>query len=427
MKRFWRGFKRNKIYKLLAVALVIRLALVPLAYHSDVNNHVIWGIYAQEFGLRGFYDWINFGNYARPDYPPLAMILFLLMRWIWSGIFLVLWKINISIGIFPSGIMAWFDRAGYFALLKLPAILADMGIGYLIYCWVRKAGRNKEALVAAGFYLFNPGIIYISAWWGQIDAVVGFFGLLALILVIKKEYLKGAFSFVTATMIKQTLIPIFPFLVLQSIKQRIKVKTILLMGLLVMVYAYLVGALFIDSLPIRWLVRTYLSKFLGGPATLYYINLNAFNAWGLVLGLERISESTQFWGVSLAKWGWIIGAVFVIFIIWRAWKGAEMFFSCLMVYFSIFMFFPRIHERYLYPVFIFFPLVIAKWPKLKKVFYILSAVFMVNLYHWWWVPEVGFLVSFFDFEIVERGLCLVNLILFGYLTREYYKIKLKWS
>ena len=71
MKRFLRGFNL-----ILVAALAIRLILAPLAFHSDLTTNTIWGIYAKEFGLRGYYDWLNFGNYARPEYPPLSTLLF---------------------------------------------------------------------------------------------------------------------------------------------------------------------------------------------------------------------------------------------------------------------------------------------------------------------------------------------------------------
>jgi hypothetical protein len=92
-----------------------------------------------------------------------------------------------------------------------------------------------------------------------------------------------------------------------------------------------------------------------------------------------------------------------------------------MTYFAAFMFLPKVHERYLYPVFVFFPLILIKFPRFTKIFIILSVVFFINLYHWWWMPRIEFLAILFDFEIVERGLSFVNLAIFAYLFNIYLR------
>jgi len=122
---------------------------------------------------------LNFGNYARPEYPPLSTMMFLVFRWIYESIFNVVWKINIAVSIFPSNFVTWFDKYGYFSLLKLPGILGDIGIGYLIYKYTR------EKLISY-FYLFNPGVIYLSALWGQTESAVAFFALAGLMLLLRK-------------------------------------------------------------------------------------------------------------------------------------------------------------------------------------------------------------------------------------------------
>jgi len=132
MKRFLPGLRKSRIVKILIISLTIRLVLLPWSFHSDLTNNDIWGIYAREFGLRGFYDWLNFGNYARPDYPPLAMVLFLIIRNVWKFVFDILWFLNVQIDVFPSELVSWFDVWGNRLLIKLPGVLADLGIGFFI-------------------------------------------------------------------------------------------------------------------------------------------------------------------------------------------------------------------------------------------------------------------------------------------------------
>ncbi|MBU0777346.1 hypothetical protein KKH23_02100 [Patescibacteria group bacterium] len=402
-------------------ALLLRLILSPLSFHSDLNNNAIWGIYAREFGLRGFYDWLNFGNYARPDYPPLAMILFSAVRWVWELLFSIFWKINITIGLFPSKFIPWLETSGYLLLLKLPGIFADIGIGYLIYVFIKEKHGQIKAKIASSLFLFNIPVIYLSASWGQLDSVVTFFGLMAAIALLNKKYFSGLTNFFVSLMIKVTMAAATPILVIQSIKNKISVKKIFILSVIFVTYLFVIGQLYIDKEPIVWTVVTYWKKFVPGAVTLPYINLNAFNFWGLIFGLERLGDTTIYWRIPLSMWAWFITTPFFVIIFYKFWKGRGIFFSLLMTYFAAFMFLPRVHERYLYPIFVFFPLILIKFPRLIKIFIILSVIFFINLYHWWWMPRIEFLAILFDFEIVERGLCFMNLAIFGYLFNIYLR------
>ena len=146
MKKFLKSIANNKIF---IWALIIRLILLPLSFHSDLNNNAIWGIYAQEFGFRGFYDWLNFGNYARPDYPPLAIIMFWFIRLIWQQLFNFFWFINVKIPIFPSSFIPWFETKGFLMLIKIPGVFADLGIGYLLYNYISKKYSKKKGKLTA--------------------------------------------------------------------------------------------------------------------------------------------------------------------------------------------------------------------------------------------------------------------------------------
>ena len=58
-------------------------------------------------------------------------------------------------------------------LVKLPAILADLGVGALLYAVVRRFAGAGLGFGAAALYLLNPATIYISALWGQVDSISG--------------------------------------------------------------------------------------------------------------------------------------------------------------------------------------------------------------------------------------------------------------
>ena len=76
------------------------------------------------------------------------------------------------------------------ALVKLPPILIDMAVGYVLYRLVRGwawPGRAAEslALAAAALYLFNPVSFYDSALWGQTDAAGALVMLLGVAALIR--------------------------------------------------------------------------------------------------------------------------------------------------------------------------------------------------------------------------------------------------
>ncbi len=416
-------FKRVDFKTILIIALLVRLLLAPLSFHSDLTNNAIWGTYAQNFGLRGFYDWLNFGNYARPDYPPLAMIMFLLVRWVWQIFFNFFWKLNITIGLFPSKFIPWFETSGYLFLIKIPGILADLGIGYLIYKLVKKKKNEFAAKVASSLFLFNLPVIYLSSSWGQLDSIVAFLGLLTTMVLLNKRYLLAISSFFVSLMIKVTMAAATPIFIIQGLKDRITIKRILIIASVLIGYSLLLGNLFIDKSPLSWLIITYWKKFVPGAVTLPYLNLNAFNFWGLIFGLERLPDTTPFLGIPLNVWAWVISSAFFLLIFYKFWKGQNIFFSLLMIFFTAFMFLPRVHERYLYSVFVFFPLILIEKKKLMKTFLVLSFVFLINLYHWWWVPRIDILVNLFDYEIVERVFSFANLFIFGHMLKVYLKEK----
>jgi Gpi18-like mannosyltransferase len=55
--------------------------------------------------------------------------------------------------------------------IKLPSIIADLIIGWLLYTWPRSI-HSVSAAQRAALYLFNPIVLLISAAHGQFDALV---------------------------------------------------------------------------------------------------------------------------------------------------------------------------------------------------------------------------------------------------------------
>ncbi|MDR5416295.1 hypothetical protein RHO86_24775, partial [Salmonella enterica subsp. enterica serovar Thompson] len=90
------------------------------------------------------------------DYPP--------------GYLYVLWLIG-GLGHLLAPFAGGDAVAATTALVKLPAIFADIAVGLVLYMVVRswrspRRDAERVALLAAAFYLFNPVTWYDSAIWG---------------------------------------------------------------------------------------------------------------------------------------------------------------------------------------------------------------------------------------------------------------------
>ena len=176
----------GSIIALSAGALLLRVALAyglfrGSGFKPDVATFVSWAQSLATHGPGGFY-----ANTPGADYPP--------------GFLYVLWVIG-SMGEAMSHLLGHgtvifggkaytYDYVFDAAVLKLPAIAADILIGLVIYGVVRRwmSGRPKArtaALWAAALYLFNPVTWYDSALWGQVDAVGTLVVLCAVVLLIE--------------------------------------------------------------------------------------------------------------------------------------------------------------------------------------------------------------------------------------------------
>jgi hypothetical protein len=148
----------------LAFRLIIAYLLPGSGFKVDLGAFQYWANNLAQQGPNGFYER---GFFA--DYTP--------------GYLYVLWLMGLlgdalkSLGVHAVGAWTITD------LLKLPAILADLATGYLIYRLVLDLGASKHrALVGAALFVFNPISWFDSTVWGQVDS----FGVVFLLLGLRE-------------------------------------------------------------------------------------------------------------------------------------------------------------------------------------------------------------------------------------------------
>ncbi len=399
-------------------ALILRL-LLAIPFHSgDLNTTAIWGIYARDFGFSGFYDFLNFGNYSRPDYPPLSIIMFWLIRLLWEGIFAIFWKINILIPPFPSNFITWLDSEGYIFLLKLPGLFADFAIGGVLFWYIGKKLNRKLGIFAASLYWFNPAAIYVNSMWGQVDGIVVLLGLLSIILLEKKKLVPGLLALTASILIKATMLMLVPIVLYMLYKSKMKGLAILKAFGVSGIFAVLVAVPFAVGNPVIWLVQNYIDKFSKAAVNLPFIQLRTFNFWTLTTGFGFVSDTVQFLNIPLFEWARILSIAIFVFIAFLLIKKNEWWGATSLFIFASFLFLPRMHERYLLPILPFLLIFAIKNKRAMPVFIAVSALQMINLYAAWQVPEspiLGFLTA----DLFARSMALSFILLFFWLLHLY--------
>ena len=109
---------------------------------------------------------MNVYTTAQANYPPFSLYLLAGAAAIESRL--------------PAALRAG-DRA-LNALVKLPAVLADVVTAGLI-AWALRGARPAVRVLAPVLYLFNPGVWFVSAYWGQTDSLYTMFLVAAVVFL----------------------------------------------------------------------------------------------------------------------------------------------------------------------------------------------------------------------------------------------------
>jgi Gpi18-like mannosyltransferase len=104
-------------------------------------------------------------------------------------------------------------------LLRMPAILADLATGALVFALVRRKAAAERSFLIAATVWFNPVAIYNSSAWGQIDALTTVFAVVAVALA-EMEHTGGAFFALTVSGLTKPQGFVFgPLLLLRTIQR----------------------------------------------------------------------------------------------------------------------------------------------------------------------------------------------------------------
>lgn len=386
MFTFIKRISSNKIFLLLSFGLFLRIALSFFGtLNLDQGTFVAWSTNLARDGFKNFYN-------GWSDYLP--------------GYLYILWilgKINIF-GVIPTTL-----------LYKLPAIFADIITGFLIYRILKVSKGAKWGLIGAAIYIFNPAILANSTLWGQADSLTSLSSVLAVYLLPINIWL-SAISLAAGTLIKPQTAFIFPVILFLLLKQKKKFSDLLVYGI--------TGLLvFIAGFVPFWnhgSLTPFIFERLSLSLNQYpYTSVNAFNFWGLIGLWKPDNILFQIGGYSLV----IAATIFLIFKLWKQKNSEYLLLS--FVFAASFIFFTRMHERHLLPLFAPLAIVAIENPILLIPYVGFSLTYIANLYYAHvWISS-NFKEVFSDFVIKVIEVANIGSVFFMF-TVIYKKINKTW-
>lgn len=319
-----------------AAALIVRLVIAyeTPGFETDINCYKAWSHDAFNGGMAGFY--------ARQDlaaYPPLYMYVLYMIGGIREFFAIDIWSATDTL------------------LVKLPSIIADVGLAFLLFGIARGRVGDKAALMIGVLILFSPAIMMNSTVWGQVDVFLALMLILVLWLMMKDKLLLAGAAFGLMVLLKPQAVMIGPlilfYVIFAIVKSKHRWKKA---GQVLIAIALAAGVFFICALPFKgqetgllWLVDEYT-----GMVDLFpQATLNAMNLFAL-MGYNFINaEETLLLGLPIATWGIIFivcVCAYTLFLYIKRPQNNFLFALCAFLLGGIFMFAHGMHERYIYPV-----------------------------------------------------------------------------
>jgi len=321
---------------MVAAAFILRLIIAynTPGYQTDINCYKAWSYDAYNNGMAGFY-----ARQELAPYPPLYMYVLYFIGGIREFFAIDIWSATDTM------------------LVKLPSVVADIGLALILANIARKRLGDKTALWTAALILFNPAIMLNSTVWGQVDVFLALMLVLVLWLMMEDKMMLAGAAFGLAFLLKPQAVMIGPlilfYLVYAVIRSGNKWKTV---GKVALSIAAAAIVFFVGALPFKgheqglfWLADEYT----GLVGLFPQASLNAMNLFAL-LGLNFANAAeTFFLGISADVWGIamiVCVCVYTLFLFIKRPENKFLFALSAFLLEGIFMLAHGMHDRYLYPV-----------------------------------------------------------------------------
>ncbi|PYL55086.1 MAG: hypothetical protein DMF29_04275 [Verrucomicrobia bacterium] len=307
---------------------------------GDIATYIALAWKTVSYGIHSAYLQVN--GSPPSDNPPLLLYPFWFFGWLYEQLISPLF-----------GRTRLGDPDMLRFMLRLPGLAADLLAGALIFRILRQrcSISFNAALLATGAYLFNPALIFDSAYWGQTAAVHALFMLLSVIATDRRRYDWAGAALAAAILTKPQAIAIAPLILILAIRERGSLR--LVAG--ASVTTVLITAPFILAGSGASVVEEYARTTQYHP----FVAPNAHNLWWFVTGGQGWQSDTNLLGpVSFRSAGVLIftaATLLSLILVWR--DRRSLFLVAAYQALAFFMLNTQIHENHLLAMFA--PLVIA--------------------------------------------------------------------
>ena len=407
-----RGIGRE-IVLILGIGLIARLILAyglppffgsPIpgsGFKTDLDLFRYWADSLAQHGPFGFYDR---GFFA--DYTP--------------GYLYALWLVGV-VGSFIGGVGD---------LIKLPAIITDVALAYVVYTMVLELDvTERRARLAALVVILNPITWFDSVVWGQVDSFGTVFLLLAVRELWRGRTERSAILAVVAALIKPQLAILVPIVGLVTIRRAlwpagawgdeeppaatgigwerrttgwIRIATTAVSGLVTTLAMCIPFGLW--PIQLSGDATSLIKLMLSTASTYPYISVNAYNAWavfpvadasGVVNSMASNSswiydspaKDATFWAQIGPFPAGLVGAValltlaaVVTVIVARRPDRLTILVGTAVLALAFFAVPTRVHERYLFPLFGLGAILVAFSWRWRIAYLLASIATFLNMY-----------------------------------------------
>ncbi len=424
----------------LALRLIIAYVLFPgSGFKTDISSFTSWALTLAHYGPPGFY-----ANAGFADYTPGYLYVLWLVGLAGQAFATVLGTDPaVVVGQLIKLPAIFFDLAVAYVLYRIvlawngsldePAESADAsGAGATAAAGVTGgagastaagatgvAGRGERtprvrllALGAAALYLFNPVPWYDSALWGQMDSLGALIVLGAILALVDGWSEAAAALAVLAALVKPqfglVLSPIVGVMLLRRHlfapgsgptprlrSERLASWFVDEQGPWRIISSIAAGlfVLFVTIVPFRLDVVGLVRLVLSTAAEYHYLTVNAYNGWALVADPGGVSLARAgTWSNDLVPLlgplsGFVIGAILllggiVLGVLQVAWRDSRRSILLAMAFLSLAFFVlpTRVHERYLFPIFVILPLLAMTSRRWLLATVVLAGASFMNLH-----------------------------------------------
>jgi hypothetical protein len=155
-----RGF-RSSLWLVLGLGVVVStvLAAITAGEPYDMQSFQLVSDAVERAPLHVYTYFVHHGMFHWP-YPPAFL------PWIWA-----------------AGRVAPHGGPSFAFMIRIPTILADAAIAWIVQDWLGRVGRSgRDRLLAAALIVLGPSFVVIAGYHGQFDAVAILPGVLAISL-----------------------------------------------------------------------------------------------------------------------------------------------------------------------------------------------------------------------------------------------------